>query len=65
LQQTTNSGTTADFTGLAGCPSYSPYCSAGAYTAYIQTGYSGGNPTWNAGKTVYAVAGQTKLYTVP
>jgi prepilin-type N-terminal cleavage/methylation domain-containing protein len=64
-QQTTNSGTTADFTGLAACPSYTPTCSAGAYTAYIQTGYSGGNPTWNAGKTVYAVAGQTKLYTVP
>jgi type II secretory pathway pseudopilin PulG len=64
-QQTTNSGTTADFTGLAGCSRWMPICSAGQYTAYIQTGYSGGNPTWNAGKTVYAVAGQTTQYTVP
>lgn len=53
--QTTNSSRYADFTGLA----------AGSYTAYISTGFSGGNPTWSSGKVVSAVGGRLKTYSVP
>jgi hypothetical protein len=63
--QTTNSRTVrvggedyaglADFTGLA----------AGDYMAYIATGFSGGNPTWSAGKVVQAVGGGSRIYRVP
>jgi hypothetical protein len=53
--QTTNSQSRADFTGLA----------AGDYRAYIATGFSGGQPTWSAGKVVRAFAGQTTSYSVP
>lgn len=54
-QQTTNTSRYADFTGLA----------AGNYVAYIATGFSGGAPVWSAGKSVAAVAGQTRTYSVP
>lgn len=53
--QTTNTSRYADFTGLA----------AGNYTAYISTGFSGGTPTWNAGKVVTATAGRITTYAVP
>ncbi len=53
--QNTNAQGRADFTGLA----------AGNYMAYIATGFSGGNPTWSAGKVVQAVGGQLRTYNVP
>lgn len=53
--QNTNAQGRADFTGLA----------AGNYMAYIATGFSGGNPTWSAGKVVAAVGGQLRTYPVP
>ena len=53
--QNTNASGRADFSGLA----------AGSYMAYIATGFSGGNPTWSAGKVVTAVAGATSQYPVP
>ncbi|MGE3138762.1 MAG: prepilin-type N-terminal cleavage/methylation domain-containing protein [Thermoleophilia bacterium] len=53
--QATNNFGRADFTGLA----------AGDYNAYIAVGFSGGNPTWSAGKVVQALGGQTVTYTVP
>ena len=45
----------ADFTNLA----------AGDYIAYVATGFSGGTPTWSAGKTVRATAGTLTPYYVP
>jgi len=53
--QSTNNSGYADFTGLA----------AGNYNAYIATGFSGGNPVWNAGKVVSATGGQITTYAVP
>ena len=53
--QTTNTSRFADFTGLA----------AGTYTAYIATGFSGGNPTWSTGKSVTAASGVVRTYSVP
>lgn len=53
--QITNRQGNADFTQLA----------AGDYMAYIALGFSGGNPTWSAGKLVKAIANQTTVYTVP
>jgi prepilin-type N-terminal cleavage/methylation domain-containing protein len=45
----------ADFTGLA----------AGNYMAYIATGFSGGTPTWSAGKLVSAAGNTVSYYRVP
>ena len=45
----------ADFTNLA----------AGNYIAYIATGFSGGNPSWSAGKSVSASGGTVRYYKVP
>ena len=53
--QSTNNSGYADFTGLA----------AGNYMAYIATGFSDGNPVWNAGKVVSATGGQITTYNVP
>lgn len=53
--QTTNNFGNADFTGLA----------AGNYMAYIAVGFSGGTPSWSAGKVVQAVGGQLRSYSVP
>jgi hypothetical protein len=53
--QYTNSSRLAVFTGLA----------AGNYRAYVATGFSGGQPTWDSGKVVAATAGQTRTYNVP
>lgn len=55
VEQDTNSSKTASFVNLA----------AGTYTAYVQTGTSGGQPTWNAGQSVTAVAGKTETYSLP
>lgn len=53
--QITNRQGNADFTQLP----------AGNYMAYIAVGFSGGNPTWSAGKLVQAIASRTTQYTVP
>jgi hypothetical protein len=53
--QYTNSSRYADFTNLA----------PGTYTAYVATGFSGGNPVWSAGKSVTAQSGKTRSYSVP
>lgn len=45
----------ADFTNLA----------AGNYIAYIATGFSGGTPSWSAGRTVSATGGTVRYYKVP
>jgi hypothetical protein len=45
----------ADFTNLA----------AGNYIAYIATGFSGGTPSWSAGKAVSASGGTIRYFKVP
>ncbi len=55
VSQYTNASRYADFITLA----------PGTYTAYVATGFSGGNPIWSAGKTVTAQSGKTNTYSVP
>ena len=50
-QQTTNNSRYADFTGLA----------YGTYVAYVSTGFSNGQTTWSAGKTVSLTSSNTPL----
>jgi hypothetical protein len=55
VSQYTNASKYADFLTLA----------PGTYTAYIATGFSGGNPIWSAGKSVTAQSSKTNTYSVP